>query len=160
MENDYISSPEISGDSPNQPLETMIEESVESEYESASSGNSQKKRISGLTAIGLLAVAGIFDLINWIPIVNYIATVGETLVFGFWFWSLGLGWKNPRVLASGAVGIIISAIPALSALPETILSVAVIIGLVTAEDKLGIKIPISGTGTGVGVSTPPPLPKV
>jgi hypothetical protein len=158
MDNDYISSPEINGDSPNRTMEEMADRSAESE--SSPTGNNSARRISGLTAVGLLTVAGIFDLINWIPIVNYIATVGETLVFGFWFWSLGLGWNNPRVLASGAVGLIVSAIPAISALPETILSVAVIIGIVTAEDKLGIKIPIPGTGTGVGVSTPPPLPKV
>ncbi len=152
MDNDHISSPE-QGDE-------LLDPSMRGE-----SGGIQKvekrskKRISGMAAVALLIVAAIFDLINWIPIVNFIASFAEMLVFGYWFWKLGVGWKNPRVFASGAVGAIVTAIPALSAIPETIASVAVIIGLVTAEDKLGIKIPTPGNiGGAGGVSTPPPLP--
>lgn len=152
MDNDYISSPE-QGDE-------MLDPSMEGESGANQSTDSgSKMRINGITAAGLLLVAGIFDLVNWIPVINHIASFTEALVFGFWFWKLGIGWKNPRVLASGAVGLLVSAVPALSALPETIFSVAVIIGLVAAEDKLGIKIPTPGNiGGAGGVSKPPPLP--
>ncbi len=154
MDNDYISSPE-QGDE-------LLDPSMEGEsgaYQKTSSGSTM--RINGITAAALLTVAAIFDLVNWIPVINYLASFTQVLVFGFWFWKLGVGWKNPRVFASGAVGTLVSAIPALSVVPETIASVAVIIGLIAAEDKLGIKIPTSGKigGTG-GVSTPPPLPGV
>lgn len=153
MDNDYISSPELSGDSPDSPMEGGDESTT------LKSNSGSKSRISGMTAAALITVAALFDAINWIPILNYASSFTQAIVFGFWFWSLGIGWKNPRVFASGAVGLLVSAVPALSALPETIISVAVIIGLVTAEDKLGIKIPTPGNlGGGGGVSTPPPLP--
>lgn len=156
MDNNYISSPELSGDSPDSPME----DGVNSTSVKSNSGSTQ--RINAMTGAALITVAVFFDLINWIPVLNYIASFTEAIVFGFWFWKLGVGWKNPRVFASGAVGLLVSAIPALSALPETLLSVAVIIGLITAEDKLGIKIPTPGNlgGGAGGVSTPPPLPGV
>lgn len=144
MDSEYISSPDYMEDAPQ-------------ETQSTSKGDGHR-RISNLAVGGLLAVAALFDLVNWIPVVNYIAAAAEVVVFGFWFWKLGIGWTNPRVFASGAVGLIVGAIPALSAVPETIASVAVIIALTTAEDKLGVKLPMPGT-TG-GISTPPPLPKV
>lgn len=99
------------------------------------------QRIDNITAGLMITVAVVFDLISLIPVVNIISAVAATLIFGLWFLLLGIGFANPKRIATWATGLLVEAIPFLSILPGLTIAVAVTIFMIKLEDKTGLKIP-------------------
>jgi hypothetical protein len=102
------------------------------------------QRINSLNAGLLILAAIIFDLLSIIPLINVITAFVAWLIFGVWFYLLGVGFMNPKRFATIAVSLIIGVIPVLSVLPELTVAIIAIIIMVKSEDKFGLKIPLSG----------------
>jgi hypothetical protein len=94
------------------------------------------ERISNFTAGLMVIVALLFDLVGIIPLVNILSQFTALLIFGLWFFFLGVGFINPQRFAAALISTVIELIPFVSILPG--LTVAVIICIVTVrtEDKL------------------------
>jgi hypothetical protein len=104
----------------------------------------ESSRIPETTAFLMIGTALFFDLLSIVPVVNWIAAIFAWMTFGLWFLMRGVGFINPKKLATWGVAALIGLIPALSAIPELTLAVAVTIMLVRAEDRLGIPLPTPG----------------
>ena len=104
----------------------------------------KRQRINSVTTIFMVTTAIIFDLISLIPIVNIVSELVAYVVFGVWFYLLGVGFMNPKRFATAAVSAVIGFIPFVSMLPELTIAVVVVIFMVKSEDKLGIKLPSLG----------------
>ncbi len=102
---------------------------------------SQPQRISLLSATGLILTAFILDVGSLIPLVNWITAGMATIIFGIWFYLLGISFINPKLLGSALVSFIIETIPFLSWLPSLTAAVIAVIIIVKSEDRLGIKLP-------------------
>jgi hypothetical protein len=94
------------------------------------------QRISNLNAGLMVIVALLFDLVGVVPVLNIVTEFIALLIFGLWFFFLGVGFMNPRRFATVLIATVIELIPIVSILPG--LTVAVIITIVTvrSEDKL------------------------
>ena len=119
------------------------------------------QRIDNIIAGLMIFTALIFDVLSIIPWVNIITDIAAILLFGLWFMLLGVGFMNPRRIATWATAGIIEAIPILSILPGITVGVAATIFMVKLEDKTGLKIP-GKVGGGGKLPTPskptPPRP--
>ena len=93
------------------------------------------QRIDNITAGLMIAVAVVLDLISLIPFVNLISGLAATLIFGLWFFFRGVGFVNPRRIATWAAGLIVEAIPFLSILPGLTIAVTATIVMIKLEDK-------------------------
>lgn len=100
------------------------------------------QRISNFQGACLIVVALFFDLLSLIPVVNVLVSGLAVLLFGVWFYMLGVGFINPRRFVTAAITYLMETIPFISWLPSLTVAVTAIILMVKSEDKLGIKIPV------------------
>lgn len=98
---------------------------------------SQSQEINFIELLLMLLVAGVFDLMSLIPILNFAVWVFAWLTFWFWFKMKGISLitDKKRLLTVGGVSFI-ELIPALSALPSWIALVLIIYFLNKAERTL------------------------
>jgi hypothetical protein len=108
----------------------------------------KKSNMDIVQLILMIIVALILDAASIIPIVNFFAVFVAVLVFGIWFYVLGMGVINPIKLAAPFTGIVIEAIPAISAVPAITLSIIITYLLIKVEDKTGIKTSMISPGAG------------
>lgn len=105
-----------------------------------------RSRIDNTTASFMIVVALIFDLLNWIPFVNIVIAIIAWLIFGLWFYIKGVGFLNPRRLATAAGGFLIEVIPLLAWLPGLTTAIIITIIMVKSEDRLGINVTALASG--------------
>lgn len=106
----------------------------------------KKRRISSIQAIFMLAVAGVFDLIqfliSFIPYVGWIISVFLSifvwLTFYMWFKLNGISFldKGSRLAITFFLGAIIEVIPIINILPGWTLSVVLMLLIIRAEDVI------------------------
>lgn len=106
----------------------------------------KKRRISSIQAIFMLAVAGVFDLIqfliSFIPYVGWIISVFLSifvwLTFYMWFKLNGISFldKGARLAITFFLGAIIEVIPIINILPGWTLSVVLMLLIIRAEDVI------------------------
>ncbi len=98
---------------------------------------SQNKEINFIELLLMLLVAGIFDLMSLIPILNFAVWIFAWLTFWFWFKMKGISLvtDKKRLLTVGGVSFI-ELVPALSALPSWIALILIIYFLNKAEKNL------------------------
>jgi len=101
----------------------------------------KKYRVSRKAFIWMLIFAIILDLISLIPAINVITLGVGAVLFGIWWWKLGLGLINPKKVVTYGVTAIVEAIPIVSWLPGLTVGVIVIFIYSRIEDKTGIKLP-------------------
>jgi len=83
--------------------------------------NKPGPKIDKGTALLMIFVSAIYDLISLIPIVNIFSKVFAYLHFWIWFSIKGVSYtKNPKIMKWQAIGAIIGLIPIVSALPEQV----------------------------------------
>lgn len=115
-------------------------------------------RISTMATIFLIIGAVIVDIINIFPAVGSITTAIGWFIFNLYFYFAGISVFSGKKLAVNLGAIIIGLIPFLEVLPETTVGIISIIVFVKAEDKLGLKLPLSGKDPLKGaLSTKPPI---
>lgn len=102
------------------------------------------QRINNFQGASLILVAIILDLLSLIPVVNILVSGLAVLIFGVWFYMLGVGFINPRRFAAAAMSFLVEIIPFISWLPGITVAVITTIIMVKSEDKLGIKLPVPG----------------
>lgn len=98
---------------------------------------SQTQEIHFIELFLMLLVAGIFDLISLIPVLNFVVWVFAWLTFWFWFKMKGISLitDKKRLLTVGGVSLI-EIIPAISILPSWIALVVIIYSINKAEKIL------------------------
>lgn len=96
-------------------------------------------RVSLKLAIQLIFVAGICDFIGLIPLVNALMVSLFWLGANYILKKHGVPLLNGRKLAAVAIDILIGFIPVLQELPEIILGIMVVLAIIYAEDKSGLK---------------------
>ena len=103
----------------------------------------RRNRIGLVSMIFMPMVAIFFDLLDIIPGINIVAAFGFWIVMAIWLFIMEVSMLSVRRLATAGVSIAIGIFPFLSALPQLTVAIIVIIGMVKAEDALGIKLPLS-----------------
>ena len=101
-------------------------------------------RINTLNAIGLISLAALLDIISLIPLINIAVDLLAMIIFGLWFYLLGVGFINPRRFITALAALIVEFIPILSGLPGFTVAVIATIVMVKSEDRLGFKLPLLG----------------
>ncbi len=102
-------------------------------------------RLSKMAIGGLVTVAVIMDLLNWIPAIGSIVTAIGWVALNVFFYLKGISVFSGKKLATNLASITIGLIPVLEVLPETTVGIIAIIMFVKAEDKLGVKIPTTAS---------------
>ncbi len=97
-------------------------------------------RIKTWVFCAMLIVAIILDLVSLIPAANDITLVIAGILFGLWWWKLGLGFLNLKKIITYSLSVIVEAVPILAVLPAVTLAVVVTFVISRGEDKLGISI--------------------
>jgi hypothetical protein len=98
-------------------------------------------RIDKQTAISMVVVAILFDLISIVPGLNVVSLVLGNLTFGLWFKMKGVGLIGKKKIATWGGEGIIEAIPALSALPGITVGVILMLVITRTEDATVITVP-------------------
>lgn len=102
----------------------------------------------------------VLDLLSIIPGVNWLTEIVAVIVYGIWFYILGLGVISLRKFVAPIIGLIIEAIPAISALPTITISIWVLYAMIRAEEKTGINATsVVSAGRGGG-ARPPRIPPI
>jgi len=104
---------------------------------------SHKIRIKTWVFIAMLAVSIVADLISLIPAANDAVAIVAGVVFGLWWWFLGLGFLNLKKVITYVVSIVAEFIPFVSILPMITVAVIVTFVISRTEDKLGISLKVS-----------------
>lgn len=78
----------------------------------------QTPKIGAVTTASMIFLALIFDAISLIPFVNLTSAFVAWLIFGTWFYLLGLGFANPRRIATIGTSFLIEFIPIISMIPS------------------------------------------
>ncbi len=95
-----------------------------------------KYRITDSVKWQMLVLAGIFDLISLVPLLNTITKVFALGIFYMWFKIEGVSYSNnPKILANTLLTAIIGLIPIASIVPEQIWNVWKTIAISREEDK-------------------------
>ena len=82
----------------------------------------------------VVSIAGLFDLVNWIPFVNWVIELVAVIGFGIYVWVRGLkAWAN---IAGRLVEVAIESWPLVSILPGTMLGVATTFTIIAVLRKL------------------------
>lgn len=104
----------------------------------------KKSRINNFSAGSLILVALLLDLVSLIPVVNIVSSFLAILIFGVWFYILGVGFINPKRFATAIIALVVEMVPVISWLPGLTAAVIATVIMVKSEDRLGIKIPSIG----------------
>lgn len=109
----------------------------------------QKTSQMDVVQLVLMIIVGlILDLASIIPGINFFVDFVAVLVFGIWFYVLGMGVINSKKLAGPIAAVIVEAIPAISIIPSITLSIIITYFLIKAENKTGIKASMISPGSG------------
>jgi len=101
-------------------------------------------RIKTGTFIAMLIIALILDLISLIPAANDVTLIIAGILFGLWWWKLGLGLINLRKVGTYILSALIEAVPILAILPAVMFAVIVMFVISRTEDKTGLSLPVMG----------------
>jgi hypothetical protein len=108
----------------------------------------KKHRIGKLSAVILVVVAIIADLITLIPIAGDIVGPIFWVFAGLYFWKSGLGFVNGKRLVTGAISLVAELIPGIQEFPTIALGMIIIVIMTRFEEKTGISITsLAGGGT-------------
>ncbi|MDE2188529.1 MAG: hypothetical protein KGJ35_02255 [Patescibacteria group bacterium] len=122
----------------------------------------KNSKIGNVSAIILLFLAAIADLLCLIPFVGDVVGPVFWIAVAIYLWKIGCGFINPRRLITEVISMIAELIPGVQELPTIIVGVAIIILLVRFEDQTGLSVmkPLSAGGklplNQNGVRLPPP----
>ena len=107
-----------------------------------------KYHIPNTTWALMFAVAILYDLASFIPVVNIVIVPVAWLHFWFWFklHGVSIGFTNPKRLVTAGATSVIEFIPAASALPTWIAFVGAQLLFTKLEEKTGIALPAPGGG--------------
>jgi hypothetical protein len=115
------------------------------------------KKLSLISIGFILLAAGIADLLSLIPFVGILTGTVFWILISVFLWKKGYGFVNGRRLATGGISMLAEWIPAIQAFPLTLVGAVVLIFLIKAEEKTGIRIPLKGKGgSSVGEATNTP----
>lgn len=99
----------------------------------------------------MLIVGIILDIASIVPVLNFFTDFVAIIVFGIWFYVLGMGIVNARKLAGPIVAMIIEAVPAASIIPSITLSIIITYILIRIENKTGVNVSsVTSIGKGGG----------
>lgn len=98
----------------------------------------KKQRISATALLFLTLFAVIFDIIGFIPVVNWVSSPFAYLIFIAWFLILGVSFKKPTRWITGVVVFIIEMIPFISWLPGITVWVLTIAISAILEDRVKV----------------------
>ena len=98
-----------------------------------------KYRISGITFILMLIVAGLFDLLSF-PLISNFVVVVASVVFALWWKLLGIKLISGRKTITYLTTHAIEHIPVLSIFPGIMLGVSIMFLITRAEDRTGINL--------------------
>jgi hypothetical protein len=99
-----------------------------------------KYRLANVAILGIMSLAGLADLITFIPIAGDI--IGPIFWVGasVYFWKSGLGMINPRRLAASLLSFVAELIPIVQEFPTIIVGTAAIIIMSRIEDRTGLSL--------------------
>jgi hypothetical protein len=99
-----------------------------------------KYRLANVAILGIMSLAGLADLITFIPIAGDI--IGPIFWVGasVYFWKSGLGMINPRRLATSLLSFVAELIPIVQEFPTIIVGTAAIIIMSRIEDRTGLSL--------------------
>ena len=99
--------------------------------------NAKKKtHIDWLQGFFLISVALFFDLLSFVPIVNFVSSLFAWLTFSLWFYLRGASFMHPGRLATAATSAVLEFIPFVSWLPTITAGVIGLIVMVKLEDRM------------------------
>lgn len=95
-----------------------------------------KSRIGQIEGYAMIAVAGLFDIISIVPLLNIVSEILALIVFGIWFITNGVPPRISYKVGATAVGsAIIGFIPVLSILPEMTSFIVITLYMYKKEER-------------------------
>ena len=102
--------------------------------------SSKKSKIGLISAIMLIVLALLFDLMSFIPIIGNIMTWIFWVIISVYFWFIGMGVVNNKRIVIAISSGIIESIPFISWVPSITVGMIAIILMSVFEDKTGISL--------------------